>query len=142
MGRVGHSAVTPGHSWWAIRCNNTECGHSAGKRGAKSAVTLRTGSIRAAARRRAAAREIAERGTDGRAPVGESCGHGEDALGADGVEEPGDEGAGQTVPRVDNRARVIQQDQLAELGVGVRGLAGRDVGDVEGLDLGQLGSTA
>ena len=50
------------------------------------------------------------------AAVGESCGHGEDALGADGVEEPGDEGAGQAVPGVDGQAGVVDEDGLAELG--------------------------
>ena len=58
---------------------------------------------------------------------------------ADRVDEPGDEGAGQAVPRVDGQSGVVDEDGLAELGVGVGGLAGRDVGDVEGLDLGQLG---
>jgi hypothetical protein len=59
-------------------------------------------------------------------------------LRADGVDEPGDEGAGQAVPGVDGQAGVVDEDGLAELGVGVGGLARRDVGDVEGLDLGQL----
>jgi hypothetical protein len=73
---------------------------------------------------------VAECGADGGAAVGEACGHGEDALGADGVEEPGDEGAGQAVPGVDGQAGVVDEDGLVELGVGVGvgGLAGRDVG--------------
>src|SRR6202042_1333179 len=37
---------------------------------------------------------------DGGAAIDESCGHCEDALGANTVEEPGDEGAGEAVPRV------------------------------------------
>jgi hypothetical protein len=40
---------------------------------------------------------------------------------------------------VDGQAGVIDQDGLAELRVGVGYLAGGDDGDVEGLDLGQLG---
>jgi hypothetical protein len=82
---------------------------------------------------------VAERGSDGGAAVGEPGGHVEDALGADGVDEPGDEGAGQAVPFVDGQAGVVDEDGLAELGVGVGGLAGCDAGDVDGLDLGQLG---
>jgi hypothetical protein len=62
-----------------------------------------------------------------------------DALRADCLDEPGDQGAWQAVPCVDGQARVIHEDGLAELGEGVGGLAGRDLGDVEGLDLSQFG---
>jgi hypothetical protein len=40
---------------------------------------------------------------------------------------------------VDGQAGVIDQDGLAELGVGIGGLTGGGDGNVEGLDLGQLG---
>lgn len=60
-------------------------------------------------------------------------------LRANGVEEPRDEGTGQAVPRVDGQARVVDEHRLAELGESVGGLADRDLGDVEVLDLSQLG---
>jgi hypothetical protein len=69
---------------------------------------------------------------------GSPAGHVQDALRADGVEEPRNEGTGQAVPCVDSQARVVDEDWLAKQREGVGGLAGRDGGDVEGLDLGQL----
>jgi hypothetical protein len=64
---------------------------------------------------------VAEGGGDGGPPVGEPRRHVQDPLGVDGVEEPGDEGAGQAVPGVDGQGGVVDQDGLAELGVGVGG---------------------
>jgi len=82
---------------------------------------------------------VAGRGADSSAAAGDSRSHVQDAVRAGRAGEPGDEGAGQAVPRVDGQAGVIDEDGLAELGVGACGLAGRDLGDVEGLDLAQPG---
>lgn len=40
---------------------------------------------------------------------------------------------------MDGQARVVDEDRLAEPGESVGGLADRDLGDIEGLDVGQLG---
>jgi hypothetical protein len=57
--------------------------------------------------------------------------HLDDAPRADGVDGPGDEGAGQAVPRVNGQSCVIDEDRLAEPGVGIGRFAGRDDVDAE-----------
>ena len=57
----------------------------------------------------------------------------QDALRADGTEEPHDDGAGQPVSRLDAQSGVVAtRTGPAELGEGVGGSSGGDVDNVEG----------